>query len=174
MSHLENKDLPVIFDKKEAVAEIKKNVKVKWKRKFELSEKVDNIQEVFTEVGCRNCFGEEDRESFSALNQLLSGHSILNSHKAKMDTSVSNLCNTCQVPEDVYHFLFQCKSFKIQRNHLQTTVEDILNREGLNSISDINLKVLNGISDNISKQGQNELVGALLQYIKCTNRFRQV
>ena len=81
--HLENKDLPVIFDKKEAVAEIKKNVKVKWKRKFELSEKVDNIQEVFTEVGCRNCFGEEDRESFSALNQLLSGHSILNSHKAK-------------------------------------------------------------------------------------------
>ena len=70
MSHLENKDLPVIFDKKEAVAEIKKNVKVKWKRKFELSEKVDNIQEVFTEVGCRNCFGEEERESFSALNQV--------------------------------------------------------------------------------------------------------
>ena len=33
---------------------------------------------------------------------------------------------------------------------------------------------LNGISDNISKQGQNELVGALLQYIKCTDRFRQI
>ena len=66
------------------------------------------------------------------------------------------------------------QSFKIQRDILQTTVEDILNREGLNSICDINLKVLNGISDNISKQGQNELVGALLQYIKCTNRFRQV
>ena len=68
-----------------SVAEIKKNVKVKWKRKFELSEKVDNIQEVFTEVGCRHYFSEEDRESFSALNQLLvlSGHSILNSHKQK-------------------------------------------------------------------------------------------
>ena len=55
-----------------------------------------------------------------------------------------------------------------------TSMSCDLNREGLNSISDINLKVLNGISDNISKQGQNELVGALLQYIKCTNRFRQV
>ena len=57
-------------------------------------------------------------------------------------TSVSNLCSKCQVPEDEYHFLFQCKSFKIQRDILQTTVEDILNREGLNSVSDINLKVL--------------------------------
>ena len=54
-----NKDFPVILDKKEAVSEIKKNLKVKWKRKYELSEKVDQV-DVFTEVGCRNCFGEKD------------------------------------------------------------------------------------------------------------------
>ena len=38
------KDFPITMDKKEAVAEIKKNVKENWRRKFELSEKVDQIQ----------------------------------------------------------------------------------------------------------------------------------
>ena len=47
-------DFPITMDKKEAVAEIKKNVKEKWQRKFELSEKVDQVQEVFSEVGSRN------------------------------------------------------------------------------------------------------------------------
>ena len=58
-------DFPITMDKKEAVAEIKKNVKEKWQRKFELSEKVDQVQEVFSEVGSRNCFGEKDRHSFA-------------------------------------------------------------------------------------------------------------
>ena len=51
------------------MTEIKKNVKVKCSRKkFDLSEKVDQILEIFTEVGCRNCCGETDRHSFSAMN----------------------------------------------------------------------------------------------------------
>ncbi|MEW8546767.1 MAG: reverse transcriptase domain-containing protein [Candidatus Thiodiazotropha sp.] len=173
MSLVDSKDFPVTLDKKEAIAEIKKNLKVKWKRKYELSEKVEQIQEVFTDVGCRNCFGEKDRQSFSALNQILTGHTILNNHKAKIDSSNSNLCSTCKVPEDVHHFLFQCDSFSTQRDILEKTVEDILNREGLNSIRDVSLKVLIGNVENISKQGQNDLVGALLHYIQCTNRFRQ-
>ena len=52
------------MDKKEAVTEIKTNLKVKWKRKFDLSEKVDQIQKVFTEVGCRNCCCENDTYFF--------------------------------------------------------------------------------------------------------------
>ena len=80
------------MDKKESLTEIKKYLKVKWKRKFDLSEKVDQIQKVFTEVGCRNCCCENDTYFFfSAVNQLLTGHSFLNNHKAKIDPSVSNL-----------------------------------------------------------------------------------
>ena len=40
---------------------------------------------------------------------------------------------------------------------LGDTVEDILSRESLNSINGINLKVLNGMVDDISKQGRNDL-----------------
>ena len=41
------------------------------------------------------------------------------------------------------------------------------------SIGDINFKMLNGAIENISRQGQNDVLGALLLYIKCTNRFEQ-
>ena len=53
----------------------------------------------------------------------------------------------------------------------QRTVEDILKREGLFVVSDINLKVLNGCIKDSSRQGQNDLVGALKRCFKSTKRF---
>ena len=51
-------------------------------------------------------------------------------------------------------------------------MEDILNCERrVLSVSDINLKVLNRCINDISRQGQNDLVGALAQYIKSIKRF---
>ena len=100
------KDFPITMDKKKAVAEIKKNVKEKWQRKFELSEKVDQVQEVFSEVESRSCFGEKDRHNFAMLNQLLSGHTLLNQHRARIDNSVSEMSPVCSVREDPDHFLF--------------------------------------------------------------------
>ena len=75
----------------------------KWQLKFMLSEKMDWIllQETFLEVGIRKCNGERDRRNFSALNQLLCGHSKLNGHMSKINTNVSELCSTCNVPETV-------------------------------------------------------------------------
>ena len=52
-------------------------------------------------------------------------------------------------------------------------VEEVLNREGLDSIGDINLRVLTGNIENLSIQGQTEMLSALMQSIKCTNRFSQ-
>ena len=170
MLGVDPKDYPFTLDKREAMTEIKKNLKVKWKQKFDLSEKVNQIQEVFTEVGCRNCCGENDRQIFSAVNQLLTQYSSLNSQKAKIDPKVSNLCSACHVPEDRYHYIFTCDLFKNERDTLQSTVEDILNRDALNSVSDINMKTLNGIVDKIGKQAQNDILSALHQFVKSTNR----
>ena len=99
-----------IFDKKEVVTEIKKQMINKWNLKFFCSETASSIQDVFSEVGKRSCYGKRDRPTFSALNQLLSGHSILNSHRAKIDKNVSNLCETCQEVKDVEHFCFSVQN----------------------------------------------------------------
>ena len=103
------------MDKMEAVSEIKKQMKEKWQRKYVLSEKTETIQEVFTEVGKKNCFGEGDRRSFSVLNQLLSGHPRLNNHRAKIDKTASRMCDTCKVPEDIEHYQFHCDAYKEER-----------------------------------------------------------
>ena len=107
-----------MMDKKEAVAEIKRNLKDKWKRKFDLSDKAGRVQEVFTDVGKRNCFGEEDRHNFSMLNQLLSGHTLLNQHRARIDDSVSEVCTVCLVLEDPEHFLFYRKEYDEERGKM--------------------------------------------------------
>ena len=142
------------MDKKEAVSEIKKQVKEKWQRKYVLSEKTEIIQEIFSEVGKRNCCGEGDRRSFSILNQLLSGHTRLNNHRAKIDKTASLMCDMCKVPEDTEHYLFHCDAYQEERDTLEKTVEEVLNREGLNS--DITLKVPNGSID-----GRFRVVSAL-------------
>ena len=76
---------PVVMtmDKREAIAEIKRQIREKCKLKFENSQKVERLQETFDEVGKRVCHGEKHRASFLALNQILCGHSRLNSHQAK-------------------------------------------------------------------------------------------
>ena len=56
-------DFPIMLDKKEAVAEIKRNPKDKQKRKYDLSDKAGRVQKVSTDVGKRNCFREEDRHN---------------------------------------------------------------------------------------------------------------
>ena len=89
----------------------------KWKLKFPCSENSSIIQDIFSEVGKRICYGEWDRPTFSALNQLLSGHSILNGHRAKFGKNISYVCEICQVLEDVDHFLFHCEKYKMERQN---------------------------------------------------------
>ena len=128
------------------------------------------MQEFFTDVGKRNCYGEGDRLTFSIANQLQSGHTQLNSHRAKFDKNVSHMCTICKIPEDTEHFLFHYEDYKEKRDCLEKSVEEVLYREGIFTVSDINSKVPNRCICDISRQGQNDLVGALAQYVKSTKR----
>ena len=87
-------DVPIVpvLDKREAITKIKKQMTNKWKLKYSCSDKTTKIQDIYTEVGKRNCHGEEDRGTFAVMNQLLSGHTLLNSHRAKVNSTVSDLC----------------------------------------------------------------------------------
>ena len=78
-----------VLDNKEAVMESKKEMLNKWKLKYSCSEKTTSIQDIYTGVGKRNCHGAEDRGTFAVMNQLLSGHTLLYSHRAKINSNVS-------------------------------------------------------------------------------------
>ena len=89
-----------------------------------------------------------------------------------IDKTASRMCDTCKVPEDTEHYLFHCVAYQEERDTLEKTVKEVLNSEGLNTVSDITLKVLNGSIEGISRQSQTDLIGALIQYIKSTKRFQ--
>ena len=89
------------------------------------------------------------------------------------------MCQACVVPAKwqktcfILYLHVTCITYKNDRDTLQSTVERILNREGLDAIGDICLKTLNGVIDNINKQAQNEILSALHQYVKSTERFNE-
>ena len=87
------------------------------------------------------------------MNQLLSGHTLLNGHRSKINTTVSELCEACNVIENTDHYLFHCKKYKKEREQLENRVEDILNGAGLNEVADINLSVLVGVVENACATG---------------------
>ena len=75
------------------------------------------------------------------MNQLFCGHTLLNSHRAKINSNVSELCETCSETEDTNHFLFHCQKFTKEREHLENRVGEILNGPGLNEVANIDLAV---------------------------------
>lgn len=158
------------MDKREANAEIRMQAGEKWKLKFMLSEKMERIQEIFIDVGRRSCYGEMDRAGFSALNQILSGHTMLNDHQSKLNQNVSEMCSDCKVPETVEHYIFDCDKYTEERKELEKTTEDVLGREGINCTV-VDVKVLSGNIEVISREARSELTGALLKYIRSTKRF---
>ena len=166
-------DVPIVpvLDKREAITGIKKQITNKWKLKYSCSDKTTKIQDIYTEVGKRNCHGEEDRGTFAVMNQLLSGHTLLNSHRAKINSTVSDLCENCNVTEDTDHYLFKCKKYKKEREQLENRVEEILNGAGLNEVADKNLAVLVGMVENAHRETQNELIRALMEFIRTSQRF---
>ena len=89
---------------------------------------------------------------------------------SKINTNVSELCSTCNVPETVEHYLYDCENYKGDRKVLEQTTQGILSREDvLGGVVD--LRVMAGNIANISKEARMELSDALLQFIKCTKRF---
>ena len=99
------------FDKKGSCNLNKKQMKTKWNLKFSCSE---TAHKMFSEVEKRRDYGEWDKPTFSVLNQLFSGHSILNSHQAKVDKNVSNICETCHDRAGGCHFLFHCGRYSTE------------------------------------------------------------
>ena len=83
--------------KKESTNEMKKNIVNKWQRGYTLSESAGRIPDwvAADRIGKRSKAGAESKQDYEILNQLLSGHTLLNDHMAKINSSRSRLCEEC-------------------------------------------------------------------------------
>ena len=111
----------IAMDKREAIAEIKQKIGEKWKLKFLLSEKMERIQETFFEVEKGDCYEEYDRASFSAINQILCGHSRLNGHHK---TEGRSCVQSVKCQKLLSTSSFDCDIYSDERKELES-VENI-------------------------------------------------
>ena len=90
-------------------------------------------------------------------------HAELNNHQSKINKEISNLCVMCNIPEDLNHYLFVCQTeFDTEGVQLQDEVEEILHRANANPIGNIDMKVLTCMVEDICREAQHNLVGALI------------
>ena len=65
----------------------------------------------------------------------------------------------CNIPEDLNHYLFECKKFDAERIQLQEKVKETLHREDANHIGNIDMKVLTGMVEGIIyKVGKHSII----------------
>ena len=67
------------------------------------------------------------------------------------------------------NILFHCAKYGIERDTLERKLEYVLFREGCNDITCIDLKLL--YNENISKNAQNYLIAAFMEFIRCSHSF---
>ena len=68
------------------------------------------------------------------------------------------------------HYLYDCDLYKEERQTLEQTMQDILNREGMLGGA-IDLRLMAGSIVTMSKEARCEVIGALIQFIKSSKRF---
>ena len=77
----------------------------------------------------------------------------------------------CNIPEDLNHYLCVCQKFDIERIELEEKVEEILHRANANRIGNIDMTVLTGMVDDICREAQHNLVGALINSLEAQRGF---
>ncbi|MBW0577453.1 hypothetical protein O181_117168 [Austropuccinia psidii MF-1] len=60
-----------------------------------------------------------ERAHTSIIHQLRCNHTTLNDHLFRIKLRGDPLCNTCQRPETVKHYLTHCKKYKLQRKKMK-------------------------------------------------------
>ena len=68
-------------------------------------------------------------------------------------------------------YLFDCEKYKTERDKMERTVKNVLFREGCTDITCIDLRLLEGNDENLSRNAQNDVIAALMEFIRCSNRF---
>ena len=86
----------------------------------------------------------------------------LNSDHFRNHISDNPLCDLCDVAEDVYHYLFQCRKCSVERQVFNDTVI---------GFHPLNINVILYGNENWNTEANMVLFGAVHRYIHASKRF---
>ena len=82
---------------KEIIQTMRSSIQDKWQRLMDNSGLTDKVQEIIPNAGSAFIIKSEESRIFRVINQLITGHFILNYMIAKLDNTKSDLCDACKV-----------------------------------------------------------------------------
>ena len=129
LSHKANKSVLLDLNKLEDFSQLKevyKKVQLeKWKEQCELTRKGLYRKNLQTEIKSSPWLYNKNRRLEIVIARLRMGHVEVNQHLHRFKRSLSPKCSTCNVDEDVVHFVMQCPAFQPQRRQMMKELADI-------------------------------------------------
>ena len=88
-----------VTDRKEIIQTMRSNIWGKWQRLADSSEIPDKIHETIPKDGKAFVVKTEERKVTKSINQLISRHTYIKYMISRIDSSKSELCDTCKRKE---------------------------------------------------------------------------
>ena len=80
-----------------------------WQKEYSESEKGMFYKQIEDKVYCKVKYKERNRKKEVMITRLRLGKCKLNDYLHKLGLHANGLCDVCQQPERIQHFLMQCK-----------------------------------------------------------------
>ena len=107
--------------KKEIIQIMRSSIKDKWQRMKDNQKTTDKIHETITNEGSAFVVKNEERRVPRVTIELISGNAYINYMVSKIDTSKSELCDSCKTREIIYHYLYDCERYNRERKELESS-----------------------------------------------------
>ncbi|XP_078576468.1 uncharacterized protein LOC144862076 [Branchiostoma floridae x Branchiostoma japonicum] len=159
------------WTKQQAMKHIEAQAHERWNRRTKLNTRSEHMQKIATNMKKKGqTLGR--RSTQVIINQLVSGHTRLNSYQNWMNPEISPSCTNCGAVESTNHFLYHCPRYEKERQHMLLEVENIYEIYNTAEDSrDTDITTLAGMREDLSEGINKQMYMAFSQYIESTHRF---
>ena len=162
-AHLLQHETPCPMGKEEVKILVKKAKQNSWQAFYDTKKVELHIGSIKETIGYWPWATYRHRAVETAVARLRIGHTELNASMHNFNQADSPLCNRCQVPETIKHYLMTCRKFAGERSNLLRS----LRKEGLHNIT---VKTLLG-GDQLTPLQQIHIASALERFLRQSRRM---
>ena len=146
---------------------VRKRLVTKWQQQYDTQKNTLHLGQIKRTIANWPWASvKKSRKHETTLTKLRMGHIALNQYLARFKIRDNPNCSTCLVPEDVQHFMLECRQYTNQRNSLKRELANL-------NITDTNLcNILGG--GPYPEEKQRKIIEATCKYLTATGKLDQL
>ena len=146
---------------------VRKRLTTKWQQQYDTQKNTLHLGQIKRTIASWPWASvKKSRKHETTLTKLRMGHIALNQYLAHFKIRDNPNCSTCLVPEDVQHFMLECRQYTNQRDSLKRELANL-------NITDPNLcNILGG--GPYPEEKQRKIIEATCKYLTATGKLDQL